>query len=189
VIEDAPGRADHDFGAAAQRANLVIHRRAAIDRHDVQVRALGVLVQRFGDLHRQLARRHPAPASHLAAVVLLSCESLSRSGSAKAAVLPVPVAAWRHVASRRAGRGWLRVELEWVLRNRRSDGRDDRAGQPSDAKAGSIARSWSLHLTILSREPLSRYFRSTTTRPSFITHCHSVDDGEDARGWIALYSD
>jgi hypothetical protein len=33
VIEHAARRADHDLSAAAQRADLVIHRRAAVDRH------------------------------------------------------------------------------------------------------------------------------------------------------------
>ena len=70
VIEHAAGRADDDFGAAAQRANLLIHRRAAVDRHDVQVRALRVLVERFGDLHRQLARRHEHERADLAAAGL-----------------------------------------------------------------------------------------------------------------------
>ena len=70
VIEHAARRADDDVGAAAQRADLVIHRRAAVDRHDVQVRALRVLVERLGDLHRQLARRHQHQRARRAAVAL-----------------------------------------------------------------------------------------------------------------------
>ena len=72
VIEHAAGRADDDFGAAPQRANLVIHRRAAVHRHDGQARSLGVLVERFGDLHRQLARRDEDERADLAAAGLVA---------------------------------------------------------------------------------------------------------------------
>ena len=119
VIEHAARRADHDFGAAAQRADLVIHRRAAVDRHDVQVRALRVLVERLGHLHRQLARRHQHERARpgrgwsfaagqrdraAAARTRRSCRCRSRPG--------------RACRCRRAGPEWLRVELVWVLRSR-----------------------------------------------------------------------
>ena len=58
VIERAAGRGDDDVGAAAQRADLLIHRRAAVERHDRQDVRLRVLVDGLGHLHRQLARRH-----------------------------------------------------------------------------------------------------------------------------------
>ncbi len=58
VIEGAAGRGHDDLDTAAQGADLLIHRRAAVERHHGQGRLLGVLVDRFGDLHRQLARGH-----------------------------------------------------------------------------------------------------------------------------------
>ena len=76
VIEHAARRADDDFGAAPQRANLVIHRRAAIDGHDVQVRALRVFVQRLRHLHRELACRHEHERADLAAAALAVAREL-----------------------------------------------------------------------------------------------------------------
>ena len=70
MIEHAARRADDDFGTAPQRADLLIHRRAAVDRYDDQAGALRVLVERFGDLHRQLARRHQHERAGPAAVGL-----------------------------------------------------------------------------------------------------------------------
>ena len=58
VVERAPGRADDDVDPAFQRADLWIHRRAAVDCRDVDAEDLPVAVDRLGDLHRELARRH-----------------------------------------------------------------------------------------------------------------------------------
>jgi hypothetical protein len=66
VIQRASRRGDDDADAAFQGADLLRDRRAAIDRHDADANALGVLVDRFGHLHCQLAGRH----EHQAAGVL-----------------------------------------------------------------------------------------------------------------------
>ena len=52
VIERATRSRDHDVGAPLERANLLVHRRAAIERQNGQSRSLGVFVDRFGYLHR-----------------------------------------------------------------------------------------------------------------------------------------
>ena len=53
-----PGVPDHDVRAAAQRGQLHAVRRAAVDRQHVQPRQVrGVLLERLGDLQRQLAGR------------------------------------------------------------------------------------------------------------------------------------
>ena len=146
VIEHAARRADDDFSAAPQRADLVIHRRAAVDRHDVQVRSLRVLVEGFGDLHRQLARRHQHQRADLAAAGLLSRDSLSRSGKRERRGL---AGAGRGLARacrcRRAGPEWLRVESVWVLRSRARRRRQP-AGptSPSEAKPCRVGW-WTLH--------------------------------------------
>ena len=57
VIERAARRGDDDVGAALERADLLLHRRAAVERDDDEAGAARVLVDRLGDLHRQLARR------------------------------------------------------------------------------------------------------------------------------------
>ena len=58
VIERAAGRGDHHLDAALQRANLLVHRRAAVDGYHREPGVLRVLVDGLGHLHRQLARRH-----------------------------------------------------------------------------------------------------------------------------------
>ena len=58
VIERTAGRGDDHVDAALQHAQLVLHRRAAIDRQRAHSERLPVLVHRLGDLHRQLARGH-----------------------------------------------------------------------------------------------------------------------------------
>ena len=94
VIERAAGRGDDDVGAALERADLLLHRRAAVERHDLDARCRARTCGWPRHLHRQLARRHEHQA-----VVSAPRDSASSSssrwsiGSANAAVLPVPVAA------------------------------------------------------------------------------------------------
>ena len=66
VIERAARGGDDDVGAAFEGADLLVHRRAAVERQDRQPDAFRVLVHRLGDLHRQLARRHEHEAAGLA---------------------------------------------------------------------------------------------------------------------------
>ena len=87
-----PGRADDDVRAALQALELRGVALAAVDRQHVEAGQLrGVLLERLGHLDRELARgrRAPAPAARAA-----SRSMRERIGSAKAAVLPVPVWAW-----------------------------------------------------------------------------------------------
>ncbi len=69
VIERAAGRGDDDAGAALERADLRRNRRAAVDGHHRDADALGVFVDRFGDLHRQLARGDEHEAARVAPAV------------------------------------------------------------------------------------------------------------------------
>ena len=57
VVERAAGRRDHDVGAALERANLLEHRGATVEREDREPAAARVFVNGFGDLHGQFARR------------------------------------------------------------------------------------------------------------------------------------
>ena len=57
VVHDAAGRADHDLDAALQAAELPLVRLAAVDRQRLDLLVAAVLVQRLGDLDRQLAGR------------------------------------------------------------------------------------------------------------------------------------
>ena len=58
VIERAARRRHDYIYAALERANLTLHRRAAVDRHGDHAERLPVLVDGLGDLHRELARGH-----------------------------------------------------------------------------------------------------------------------------------
>jgi hypothetical protein len=58
VIQRSSRRGDDDVGSTLQGANLQIHRRAAVDGHDAHARAFRILVDRLGDLHRELAGRN-----------------------------------------------------------------------------------------------------------------------------------
>ena len=92
VVERAARRRHDDVDAALERAQLRADRLAAVDRQDAHAEPAPVLVDRLGDLHRQLARRH----EHERGGVAHRCARRSsrwRIGSANAAVLPVPVAA------------------------------------------------------------------------------------------------
>ena len=66
VIERAPGRGDDDAGAVLERSDLLLHRRAAVDGGHADAEPLRVLVNRFGHLHRELARRHEHEAADVA---------------------------------------------------------------------------------------------------------------------------
>ena len=96
MVDRATGRRDHDVDAPAQRAQLLPDRLPAVDRQDAGVQAAAVAVDRLGDLHRELAggdqdqRQRPALAGPSQAP---AAASRWRIGSAKAAVLPVPVGA------------------------------------------------------------------------------------------------
>ena len=57
VIQRAARRGDDDVRAAIERANLLLHRRTAVERDDDDAGPVCVLVDRLADLHRQLACR------------------------------------------------------------------------------------------------------------------------------------
>jgi hypothetical protein len=58
MIERASGSGDDDIGAAPQGADLLIHGRAAVDRHDAEPEARGILLDGAGHLHREFPRRN-----------------------------------------------------------------------------------------------------------------------------------
>ncbi len=88
VVHDAAGCADDDVHATAQRGQLDAVPLAAVDGQDVQALDVGgVAAERLGDLQCQLARR----GEHEDLRELWLRSRRDRMGSAKAAVLPVPV--------------------------------------------------------------------------------------------------
>ena len=58
VVDGPARRRDDDVDAPTEAAELLADRLAAIDGQDAGTELLAVAVERLGDLHRQLARRH-----------------------------------------------------------------------------------------------------------------------------------
>ena len=92
VVQRPARGGDDDVHAALQRAQLPADRLPAVDRQHPGAEVLAVAVERLGDLHRQLAGGHQHQRHRVAAAAVAG--SRCSSGSANAAVLPVPVAAW-----------------------------------------------------------------------------------------------
>ena len=55
VVERTPGGGDDDVDAFRQRLELPKNRLATVDRQDLDAQILTVLIDRLGDLHRELA--------------------------------------------------------------------------------------------------------------------------------------
>ncbi len=62
--------------AAFERADLQVHRGAAIQRHNRQMATLGVFVYGLGHLHRQLARRHEDESAGCAFIRAIGFDAL-----------------------------------------------------------------------------------------------------------------
>ncbi len=93
VVDRPARRGDDDVDAALQRADLPADRLAAVDGEHPRAELAAVAVRGLGDLDRELAGRH----QHQRLRARRAPRAVSRrcsSGSANAAVLPVPVAAW-----------------------------------------------------------------------------------------------
>ena len=58
MVDGAARRRDDEVDAAAQAAQLLADRLPAVDRQHADARRAPVAMDRLGDLHRQLARRH-----------------------------------------------------------------------------------------------------------------------------------
>src|SRR5204863_9891890 len=67
MIEHAAGRARHDARAVLERADLLAHRLAAMNRDGADVRVLAEEVQLGRDLLRELARRREDERLHAGA--------------------------------------------------------------------------------------------------------------------------
>ncbi len=103
VVHDATGRADDDVHAATQRGELDAVALAAVDRQDLDALHVGgVLLEGLRHLERELAGRGEDEGLRR----LLARSRRDRIGSAKAAVLPVPVWA-RPTTSRPSSSGGI----------------------------------------------------------------------------------
>ena len=119
VIERAARRGDDDVGAALERADLLLHRRAAVDAAArVTPTPLRVLVDRLGDLHRQLARRHEHEAAGLRARVGLAARAAAASAARRRRSCRCRSPPARAGRCRRAAGGWSRAEPASALRSR-----------------------------------------------------------------------
>ena len=135
VVERPARRGDDDSAPRFERTDLLLHRRAAVDRHDAQPGAARVLVNRLGHLHRELARRHEHEAAACAGPAGGSSSRRWIIGSANAAVLPVPVAA---CASRsrpaRSSGNRLALDRRRLFVAERGDGAHEVPARPNATK-------------------------------------------------------
>jgi hypothetical protein len=109
-VHDPPGRADDDVHTTAQLLQLAEDRSAAVDRDRPDARPLGCIAGHgLADLHGEFARRRQDERLRLGAFDT----QLLQEGSAKAAVLPVPVCACptrsRVCSSTGMARAWISV--------------------------------------------------------------------------------
>ncbi len=78
VVQRAAGRRDDDVHAALERAQLLAHRLAAVDRQHPDAQAAPVAVHRLGDLHRQLAGRHQDQAADRAPLAARAADAVQQ---------------------------------------------------------------------------------------------------------------
>ena len=92
-VEQAAGRGDQDVDAARQGLDLAAIAQAADDGAEAQAEAAAVGVEAAGDLDRELAgrRQHERTRALGLRRARLDAARCCSTGSAKAAVLPVPV--------------------------------------------------------------------------------------------------
>ena len=111
VVQRAARRGDDDVDAALERADLPVHRRAAVDRHRDDAERLPVPVDRLGHLHRQLARRH----EHQRRGALARRQHRARRDAASAArtrrSFPFP---WRPAPARRDPSSSGGMAARWI---------------------------------------------------------------------------
>src|SRR6187455_1757961 len=65
VVQRTAWRRDDDVRTALERPDLLVHRRTAVERYYGNAAAPRILVEGFGDLHRELPRRHEHEAARL----------------------------------------------------------------------------------------------------------------------------
>ena len=114
-VEQTAGRGDQDVDAARQRLDLAAVAQTADDGAEAQAEAATVGVEAAGDLHRKLAgrRQHEGARALGLGAFAGSRQRCCSTGSAKAAVLPVPVWAMpstsRPCSSAGMVRAWIGV--------------------------------------------------------------------------------
>ena len=92
VVDRAPWRCHYDVDSALQLTQLSVDGLAAVDRQHPGIAPTAVPVQRLRNLDAELAGWHQHQRDR-AVTALAVAQSIAASGSANAAVLPVPVAA------------------------------------------------------------------------------------------------
>ena len=122
--------------AAAQGADLHVHRRAAVERSHGEIGAAGVLVQRLGDLHGQFARRHehePARGEALGALARQQFDHRQGEGRGLAGARAGHA---EHVLAVEQHRDGFALDGGGLLVAERGHGGDEGIGQAEGGEAG-----------------------------------------------------
>ena len=137
VVERAAWRCDDDAGAALEGANLLQHRRAAVERQHGQPAAARVFVHRFGDLHRQLARRDEhQPVGASAIVCSEGGDAVQHRQRKRRGLARAGRGLREQVAPFEQQRNRLALNRRWLLVSKRRHRRDDRIVQPERGESG-----------------------------------------------------
>ena len=118
VVDRPAGCRDDDVDAAPQAAQLLADRLAAVDRQDPGAELAAVLVERLGDLHRQLARRDQDERRRAALAGLPDGDALEGRQRERGRLAGARSGPRRGGRGRRAAAGWPRAGSASALRSR-----------------------------------------------------------------------
>src|SRR5512146_446910 len=168
VIERAPGSRDDDVHATLQRTELLLNRLPTVHRDDARAeRRMAILVHRFGDLHRQLARRNedecarPPRLVGDAAIVVdafeqgkRECRRFSRAGGSLA----------EQVTSREKRRNGFALNRRRLLVAERRQGIEQLRRKPEtgESVAGGLLHSGTIQIGEASRQRFAAAGHSPT---------------------------
>ena len=125
MVERPSRRGDNHFGAAPQGADLVIHRRATVERHHGEMRAFGVLMERFGHLHRELAGGDEHERARLPTAGLVAGQAIEQRQREGGGLARAGAGLAEHVAAREQHRDGLALNRGGFLVAERSDRADE----------------------------------------------------------------
>jgi hypothetical protein len=150
-IERPAGRGDHDVDTAVERADLLAHRRAAVDGHHVDVGAAGVLVNGLGHLHRQLARGHEHEPTRAAPAVCGRFEKpVQHRQRERGGLAGAGLGLRQHVAAGEQERDGLALDGRRLLVAERGHVLDEAVGETGRGEAGR-GGAWRRHVSIVTQ--------------------------------------
>ena len=160
VVERPAGRRHHDVGPALERADLLVHRRAAVEGHDAQAEPPRVLVDRLGHLHRQLARGDEDEGVRAAPGHALFRDPLQHRQRERRGLAGARRGLPEHVLPAEQDRNGLALDGRRLLVAEGGRGGHERVGQPEGGEIGGVGLGACLRHAAWYRAPGPRGLRS-----------------------------